>query len=372
MASIAVLPVLIGLAVDYAIQFQARFDEAVLAGPPSGRRRRPPRPEDRRSSPPASRPPWASSCCCSRRCRWCAASALLLVLGIAIALLVRDLRRVRRARSLLRAGARARSATRRGRRIGRHPRVHGGARVARRPLLAHARRGAPAPAPRARGGVGGGAAGARARHPERGRVGRARARAGGPPGARGRERAPGGDGRVRRDRRDRARRRHHRPGRGPLDEPLPGRRAARARLRAGQALRPGARRARALPGALPARPVPDRGRRAGAGGAAPRRGAALLLAGSGHGRPDHGQPRLRHPPDAARAPEGGGGRHQAPARPARWRGGVGGRAAGAGRRGERLAVVALAARAHAGGGPARRVPRPPRRAPLGRARRPCR
>ena len=32
MASIAVLPVLIGLAVDYAIQFQARFDEAQLAG----------------------------------------------------------------------------------------------------------------------------------------------------------------------------------------------------------------------------------------------------------------------------------------------------------------------------------------------------
>ncbi|HEX3735592.1 MAG TPA: MMPL family transporter [Solirubrobacterales bacterium] len=32
MASIAVLPILIGLAVDYAIQFQARFDEAVEAG----------------------------------------------------------------------------------------------------------------------------------------------------------------------------------------------------------------------------------------------------------------------------------------------------------------------------------------------------
>ncbi len=32
MASIAVLPVLIGLAVDYAIQFQARFDEATLQG----------------------------------------------------------------------------------------------------------------------------------------------------------------------------------------------------------------------------------------------------------------------------------------------------------------------------------------------------
>src|SRR5439155_20886317 len=32
MASIAVLPVLIGLAVDYAIQLHARFDEAVASG----------------------------------------------------------------------------------------------------------------------------------------------------------------------------------------------------------------------------------------------------------------------------------------------------------------------------------------------------
>ena len=32
MASIAVLPILIGLAVDYAIQLQARFDEAVAEG----------------------------------------------------------------------------------------------------------------------------------------------------------------------------------------------------------------------------------------------------------------------------------------------------------------------------------------------------
>ncbi len=32
MASIAVLPILIGLAVDYAIQFQARFDEARASG----------------------------------------------------------------------------------------------------------------------------------------------------------------------------------------------------------------------------------------------------------------------------------------------------------------------------------------------------
>jgi uncharacterized protein len=35
MASIAVLPVLIGLAVDYAIQFQARFDEALAHGGPT-------------------------------------------------------------------------------------------------------------------------------------------------------------------------------------------------------------------------------------------------------------------------------------------------------------------------------------------------
>jgi uncharacterized protein len=37
MASIAVLPVLIGLAVDYAIQFQARFDEELARGAPSRR-----------------------------------------------------------------------------------------------------------------------------------------------------------------------------------------------------------------------------------------------------------------------------------------------------------------------------------------------
>ena len=40
MASIAVLPVLIGLAVDYAIQFQARFDEAAARGEPRAGRGR--------------------------------------------------------------------------------------------------------------------------------------------------------------------------------------------------------------------------------------------------------------------------------------------------------------------------------------------
>ncbi len=38
MASIAVLPVLIGLAVDYAIQFQARYREALDAGDAAGGR----------------------------------------------------------------------------------------------------------------------------------------------------------------------------------------------------------------------------------------------------------------------------------------------------------------------------------------------
>ena len=89
MASVAVLPVLIGLAVDYAIQFQARFDEQRLR---SGRPAREPaaagrggrRPDDR--SPPASRPPSASWCSCCRRCRWCAASACCWSLGIVLAL----------------------------------------------------------------------------------------------------------------------------------------------------------------------------------------------------------------------------------------------------------------------------------------------
>ena len=109
MASIAVLPVLIGLAVDYAIQFQARFDEsgarrarrrasrAVSAAARGRRARRSPR----RGWPRRS----ASSCCCCRPCRWCAASALLLVVGIARGAVLRALRRLRGPRALPRPGA---------------------------------------------------------------------------------------------------------------------------------------------------------------------------------------------------------------------------------------------------------------------------
>ena len=75
MASIAVLPVLIGLAVDYAIQFQARFGEARRGGARRrGRRgggRRPRRPV---IATAALATPPASSCCCSRRSRWSAPS----------------------------------------------------------------------------------------------------------------------------------------------------------------------------------------------------------------------------------------------------------------------------------------------------------
>ncbi len=65
MASIAVLPVLIGLAVDYAIQFQARFDEEAARGTRSvrtrpsrvltarRRERTPPRPRPRPAGPPS-------------------------------------------------------------------------------------------------------------------------------------------------------------------------------------------------------------------------------------------------------------------------------------------------------------------------------
>ena len=89
MASIAVLPVLIGLAVDYAIQLQARVEEqraatgdtrrgvaAVAtraAGAPDGRDRRA---RDRGRLPRAR---------CSRRCRWSAASACCSSVGIVIA-----------------------------------------------------------------------------------------------------------------------------------------------------------------------------------------------------------------------------------------------------------------------------------------------
>ena len=79
MASIAVLPILIGLAVDYAIQFQSRARGGARVAGPSARAVRGRRPRARPLGAPTiasrrSRPRPASSCCCSRRCRWSAAS----------------------------------------------------------------------------------------------------------------------------------------------------------------------------------------------------------------------------------------------------------------------------------------------------------
>ena len=79
MASIAALPVLIGLAVDYCDPVPGalrggRGDRGRAAGPPRRAPRRPPPRAARRSRPRGSRPRSASSCCCCRRSRWCAAS----------------------------------------------------------------------------------------------------------------------------------------------------------------------------------------------------------------------------------------------------------------------------------------------------------
>ena len=239
-----------------------------------------------------------------------------------------------------------------------------GAGMARRPRVALARGRPHAPAPGARDRPRRGRGRPRARHPERGRLGRARARAAGPPGAARRQRAPGGDRRVGGDRRDGPRRRHHRREGDRLDDPLPGRRPARARLQAREALHPGAQPARAVPGPLPAGPVQHLGDAAGSDPRAPRRRAGLLLAGRRDARPHDGQPRLRDPPDAARPPGGGGRGHQATARPARGRGGERGGPARAGGRGKRRAGVALAPRPDPAGGAGRRAPRPPAGAPL--------
>ena len=360
MASIAVLPVLIGLAVDYAIQFQARFDEELARG--GGARR-----EAAAAAATAGGPTILTAGIAT------AVGFLVLLLspvpmvrgfgaparaGHRARAGLRALRRLRRAGPLRRPRERppGAAAACRGVRKRRHPRAMGGcARVARRPRLARARRGARPPAPRARG------------RPRRSpwsawrstpRARSCRTCASSCPqdlqalkdvNALQKETGVSGeiDVTVRAD---------------DITDPAVVAWMTRFQdgvlrahgYRPGQALRSGEGPARAVPGALAPRPVRHRERTGRA------RCAALLDAVPPYfsqgvvtrDRADR-QPRLRHPPDAARAPEGGGGRHQAPARPARRRGGRGGRAAGARRGGERRAVVAVAARADAGRGAGR-------------------
>ena len=122
------------------------------------------------------------------------------------------------------------------------------------------------------------------------------------------------------------------------------------------------------PELCPALSLPDLFSTAGtgqAGGtAAARRRAGLLLAGSGHPGPEDRQPGVRHPADAARPPEGRRGRHQGAAQAATRRRGVRGGPARAGGRGERRPVLAVAPRAHAARRAGRRLPRAARGAPL--------
>ena len=186
MASIAVLPVLIGLAVDYAIQFQARFDEAYA------RRHR-----KQRSAPGRAG--------CSRQAREAAVAAAsgggptILTAGVAtavgfIVLLLSPVPMVRGFGALLVLGialallcaicagfaALVASAARGGRPAARpalsHPRLDGAREWLADALLARARRRDHPPAACARDRAGRRRARPRPRHPERGGLGRARAR----------------------------------------------------------------------------------------------------------------------------------------------------------------------------------------------------
>ena len=74
MASIAVLPVLLGLAVDYAIQYQARGPDAL--------------PPCRRSRPRRWRRPSASSSCCASPVPMVRGFGALLIAGVAVALVL--------------------------------------------------------------------------------------------------------------------------------------------------------------------------------------------------------------------------------------------------------------------------------------------
>ena len=246
MASIAVLPVLIGLAVDYAIQFQARFDEA------RGRRPRPDPEEAAEAAAGAGGPTIATAGLATAvgflilllsPVPMVRGFGLLLVLGIALALgcaltagfaaLVRFAEPRRRPADLPPSFPRLR-----GRLEGLGPAAalepSGG--MARRPLLACAPRRHRTAAEGAGRGACDSGCGLGRGHAEHGRVGRARAGAGRPPGAEGRERAPGRHRGVRRDRRDGPRRRHHQAGRGGLDDALPARGAPGARLQDRRAL----------------------------------------------------------------------------------------------------------------------------------------
>ena len=250
MASIAVLPVLIGLAVDYAIQFQARFDEqraarrttrdAAAAAAAAARGRS----DDRHGrGRHRGRLPGAAAVAGpdGARLRRAAGARHRARAGL------RDLRRLRRAGALRAppraapAGAAARCA-RGWPRSRAHPRVARRARVARRPRLAGPRRGRW----RSRGrvlAIGAGAGGGRAWRADTQSEVVSDVRELVPQDLQALrdvnalQHETGVSGEI--DVTVRARRHHRRRG-DRLDDPLPARRAARARLQRRQALHPGA------------------------------------------------------------------------------------------------------------------------------------
>ena len=190
MASIAALPVLIGLAVDYAIQFQARFDEAAARASPGrggGRGGGRPAADDRRRGLATATGFLVLLLSPVPMVR---GFGLLLVLGIVLAL---GCALCAGFAALVRFGApgRPRAPRRRWRISAHRARARAAADRARR------RRAPGAPSAwrsRARGACSRSASrwrcSAGARHAERGGLRRARARAPGPSGAAGRERAP--------------------------------------------------------------------------------------------------------------------------------------------------------------------------------------
>ena len=283
MASIAVLPILIGLAVDYAIQFQSRAQEARRGrGRSAGRRRR-----RRWRGRPASarrRSPWprwprrpGSSCSCSRRSRWSGASACCWWWGSRSPSPARwppDRRRwcwptARAVPSGPPCAARGRSSATPGGELSaplrRAPRLP---RIAARQTPLEGWRGVlgsivrtPGPRPRRRRAAGRARLGGR--HPDLGPVRRDQARSREHAGAAEPAHARARHRRLRRDRRGgRCRRRRHAPG-GRLDAELRQRAPAALRLSGDQRLRlldpvPGAVASRSVLGRHPERRPPRR------------------------------------------------------------------------------------------------------------------
>ena len=133
------------------------------------------------------------------------------------------------------------------------------------------------------------------------------------------------------------------------------------------------RQGRAVPRLLAARPLPGRAERDPPADRGPaRRGAALLLAGRHHRRPADGDAGLRHPPHAARPPGGRHRRHARPPAPARRDRRRAGRAARAGGRGQRGRLLAVAAAGDAARRPRRGRARALRRLPGAGSARSCR